>query len=385
MFVKRMSLGFAIVCVVLLGCLLVMAVGQAQVAARKMQSSNNLRQIVLALHNFESAFKRLPAGCDQEERHGWQTHIFNFMEASSWYNEIDKQVGWEHPFNAYKFRTRMLCYQSPGAESTNTSEGYALTHYLANSSLFYRGSKTKFSDIDSGLSNVWFVGEIGSRYQPFGYPYNWRALEWPLNANEGGFGGWRDGAHFGKGDGAIRFVSSSFDRSVLEQLANSVAMSDFERTRIPDRSFRCGGVEFARTSKGFQNEEVPGQRSKMDTYSVVHFDLDKRAEVLVWRGKPGLAKLGIDADTMFSEYSEARVVDYGSVLDLSSVERISHCKDLIALKVGSIADTDQVFEFLKSMRRLQFLAGNFDSYLMDQLRLAVPECDVFTTVSSEQK
>ena len=98
MFVKRVSLGVAIVCVVLLGCLLVMAVGQAQIAARKMQSSNNLKQIVLALHNFESAFKRLPAGCDQEESHGWQTHIFNFMEASSWYNEIDKQVGWEHPF-----------------------------------------------------------------------------------------------------------------------------------------------------------------------------------------------------------------------------------------------------------------------------------------------
>ncbi len=87
-----MSLGFAIACVVLLGCLLVMAVGQAQIAARKMQSSNNLKQIVLGLHNFESAFKRLPAGCDQEERHGWQTHIFNFMEASPWYDEIDKQV-----------------------------------------------------------------------------------------------------------------------------------------------------------------------------------------------------------------------------------------------------------------------------------------------------
>ena len=47
----------------------------------------------------------------------------------------------------------------------------------------------------------------------------------------------------------------------------------------------------------------------MDTYSVVHFDLDKLVEVLVWRGKPSLAKLEIDADTMLSEYSEARVVD----------------------------------------------------------------------------
>lgn len=382
---KRLSWGFGIACVVLLGGLLVMAVGQAQIAARKMQSSNNLKQIVLGLHNFESAFKRLPSGCDQEERHGWQTNIFNYMEASRWYNEIDKQVGWEHPFNAYKFRTRMPCYQSPGVGSAFTSEGYALTHYLANLRLFYRGSNTKFSDLDAGLSNVWFVGEIGSKHQPFGYPYNWRALQWPLNTKDGGYGGWSDGAHFGMGDGTIRFISSSVDRSLLEQLANSVASPDFERTRIPVRSFQCGGVEFARTSKGFQNEEVRGEQTKVDTYSVVHFDLDKRAEVLVWRGRPGLAKLGIDADTMISEYSEARVLDYGSVLDLTAVERISHCKNLEALKVGSIADTDQVIELLKSMRRLQFLAGKFDAHLLDQLRVALPACDVSTTVYSVPK
>ena len=88
---------------------------------------------------------------------------------------------------------------------------------------------------------------------------------------------------------------------------------------------------------------------------------------------------------MISEYSEARVFDYGSVLDLTAVERISHCKNLEALKVGSIADTDQVIEFLKSMRRLQFLAGEFDAYLLDQLRVALPACDVSTTVYSVPK
>jgi len=380
LFMKRLSWGIGIACIAMLGCLLVMAVWRAQIAARKMQSRNNLKQIVLAFHNFESAFKRLPSGCDEEEKHSWQTMIFNFMEASSWFNEIDQQIGWEHPFNSYKFRTRMYCYQSPGAESTYTSEGYALTHYLANASLFYRASNAKFSDVDAGLSHVWFVGEIGSKYQPFGYPYNWRTLEWPLDATSGGFGGWSDGAHFGMGDGAIRFVSSSVDRSVIEQLANSAAMPDSERTRIPVRLFQCGGVEFARTSKGFQNEEFRGRQTKADTYSAVHFDLDKRAEVLVWRGKPGLAKLGIDVETMISKYSEARVLDYGSVLDSIAAERISHCKNLEALKVGSIVENDQVIEFLKSMQRLKYLAGNFEADLVNQLRVALPACEVSSTI-----
>ena len=377
---KRLSWMIGIACVSMLVCLLIMAVWRAQIAARKMQSSNNLKQIVLAFQNFEDALKRLPSGCDEEEKHGWQTHLFPFMEASNWYDGLHQQFGWEHPFNSFQFRTRMNCYQNPGAASTYTSEGYGLTHYLANAGLFYRGSNTKFSDVDAGLSNVWFVGEIGSKYQPIGYPYNWRKLEWPLNAKDGGFGGWSDGSHFGMGDGAIQFVSYSVDRAVVEQLANSAAMPDSERTRIPDRLFQCGGVEFARTSKGFQNEEFRGRHSKADTYSAVHFDLDKRAEVLVWRGKPGLAKLGIDAETMFSKYSEARVLDYASVLDSSTAERISHCKNLEALKVGSIVENDQVIEFLKSIQRLKYLAGNFEADLVNQLRVALPACEVSSTI-----
>ncbi len=376
---KRLSLGIGILCAAMLLCLLFMAVNRAQTAARKMSSGNNLKQIGLAFHNFESAMKRLPAGCDEEAKHGWPTNIFNYMEASSWYNDIDKQVDWEHPFNFYKFRIRIQSYQNPGLVSSYTSEGYGLTHYLANACVFYRGSNVKFNDIDAGLSNVWFVGEIDSKYPPFGYPYNWRALIWPLNSKDGGFGGWSDGAQFVLGDGAVRFVSSSMDRSVVEQLANAMAMPDSERTRIPDRSFQCGGAEFARTSKGFRNEEFPGSRTKGDTYSAVHFDLGKRPEVLRWRGKPGLAKLGIAAEAMLSEYSEARVLDYGADLELAIADKISLCKNLEALKVGSIAEPDEVIEILKSMQRLKYLAGKFDTDLLEKLRVAMPACDVSST------
>ena len=62
MFMKRLGWGIGIASVVMLGCLFVMAVRRAQTAARKMQSKNNLKQIVLAFQNFESALKRLPSG-----------------------------------------------------------------------------------------------------------------------------------------------------------------------------------------------------------------------------------------------------------------------------------------------------------------------------------
>lgn len=370
MFTKRLSWGIGIACALLLYSLLGMAVWQARIGVQKMQSLNNIKQIGLAFHNYESAWKRLPPGCDEEEKHGWQTHLHPYMEASSWFGQLDKQFGWEHPFNAHSFRTRMPCYLNPGVGSTYSSEGYSLTHYLANSSLFYRGSDIKFSDIDPGLSNAFFVGEIGAMYQPFGYPYNWRALTWPLNAQDGGYGAWSDGVHFGLGDASVRFVSSSIDRSVVEQLANATAKPDSERTRIPDRIFRCGGDEFGRKIL-FQNERSP--RAKGASYSVVFLDPNRRAEVVVYRGGSG-----ISSNAILSKYSDARILDYFGDFDSSTAERIGNFKNLEALEIREITDTEHTIAILHSLPKLNYLRGNFDADLLEQLHVALPACDVST-------
>jgi prepilin-type N-terminal cleavage/methylation domain-containing protein len=92
--------------------LLLPAVQAAREAARRMQCSNNVHNIALAMHNYESAYKRFPAGVTAwngmnvganragggapenagsyyNGKWSWAAHILPFMEAQALYNQIN--------------------------------------------------------------------------------------------------------------------------------------------------------------------------------------------------------------------------------------------------------------------------------------------------------
>ena len=98
--------------------LLLPAVQAAREAARRMQCSNNLKQIGLAIHNYESAFKRLPNGSvdgDPKEPAGaaarlWQggnhrkgtvlVKLLPYVEQDNLFNSIDFRFDVEAQLNA---------------------------------------------------------------------------------------------------------------------------------------------------------------------------------------------------------------------------------------------------------------------------------------------
>lgn len=84
----------------ILMALLLPAVQQVREAARRTQCLNNQRQIGLALHNFESAHRHLPAGWEVDEfgllpendalpGWGWAAKILPQIEQGNAYNELD--------------------------------------------------------------------------------------------------------------------------------------------------------------------------------------------------------------------------------------------------------------------------------------------------------
>jgi prepilin-type N-terminal cleavage/methylation domain-containing protein/prepilin-type processing-associated H-X9-DG protein len=73
--------------------LLLPAVQAAREAARRMQCSNNIKQLGLALHNYESANKRFPQGFTRFHSWGWAVRIFPYMEQTGLYNKLQADSG----------------------------------------------------------------------------------------------------------------------------------------------------------------------------------------------------------------------------------------------------------------------------------------------------
>ena len=135
-----------------------MEVKSVRELSAKSQSTNNLKQIGLAVYDYESSFKKLPPGTlfDAQGRalHGWQTMILPYLEHEKIFNQINRNLPWRHPENRSPFQKLIPGYLNPSADQQTSPEGYALSHYAGNVHVWRTDVPLQLqTDFPDGISN----------------------------------------------------------------------------------------------------------------------------------------------------------------------------------------------------------------------------------------
>jgi prepilin-type N-terminal cleavage/methylation domain-containing protein len=98
----------------ILVALLLPAVQSAREAARRMQCINNVKQVTLALHNYESSQKVLPFGTSWDRNTGsWASFILPYLERQAHFDLFDFKQSMEHANNLTAVTTPVNSYVCP--------------------------------------------------------------------------------------------------------------------------------------------------------------------------------------------------------------------------------------------------------------------------------
>jgi prepilin-type N-terminal cleavage/methylation domain-containing protein/prepilin-type processing-associated H-X9-DG protein len=150
--------------------MLLPAIQKVREAAARAQCQNNLKQIGLACHSFESVYQRFPEAAfdNQLSPPGWMGLILPFLEQGN------TLAAWQSTFEAYPVKT-YYCPSEPRAYPiiyTSGSDIRSFTDYVAICGLTYYdglgivtvnesyyGVPVQVTDITDGTSNTIMVGE----------------------------------------------------------------------------------------------------------------------------------------------------------------------------------------------------------------------------------
>jgi len=180
--------------IAILIALLLPAVQQAREAARRSQCKNNLKQLGLALHNYESSNSYFPpsasvaSGSTSTSNSSWSVHgrIMPYLDQASLYNQVDLSVAWDNQVVISGIKIPgYSCPSDPKADQARdtgkpakflypTTYGFNFGTWLVfnpatgaiGNGAFGPNSKLGLRDFTDGTSNTLFASEVKA-WQPY--------------------------------------------------------------------------------------------------------------------------------------------------------------------------------------------------------------------------
>jgi len=192
--------------------LLLPAVQASREAARRMTSSNNIKQIMLAFHNYHDAYRHLPAAIKRDPQGqpllSWRVAILPFIEEAELYNEFHLDEPWDSEHNLRLLDRMPSTYADP---SLPLPPGMTIYQVPTGDGLLFEPSATiRFAQVTDGLSNTIALFEANAEVavpwtKPVDAPIDpANPLAQMAKHRPGGF-------HVGLGDGSVRFISDQID------------------------------------------------------------------------------------------------------------------------------------------------------------------------------
>ena len=223
--------------------LLIPAVRQARVAAKRTQSKNNLKILGLAMHNYHDSYRSFPAGTvpneklKVDERLSFIVPLLPFMDQSPLYDQVDMEAGWEDKPNQRISRTIVPYLMNPGDPQRKISDA-AHSGYIGmagvgkdaaelparheRAGIFGYNRSTRIADIRDGTSNTIMITETNDATVGWaqGGQKTIRSLtKKPYVNGPDGIGGPFPGVvQVLFADGSVRAISEDIDTGIFESL-----------------------------------------------------------------------------------------------------------------------------------------------------------------------
>ena len=199
--------------------LLLPAVQAAREAARRAQCTNNLKQILLAFHNYVSANNAFPR--DYTDKDGkpllsWRVAILPYLEQGDLYNKFKLDEPWDSPNNKPLLKEMPQVFMCP---DRTKAEPFTTTYrgFSGPGAMFETDKNITFADVTDGTSNTIAVAESKDAVpwtKPDDLPFDPQAAPSLFGAGSPHPGGF----NCGFADGSVRFIKNSISVIVFKAL-----------------------------------------------------------------------------------------------------------------------------------------------------------------------
>ncbi|HWE38744.1 MAG TPA: DUF1559 domain-containing protein [Isosphaeraceae bacterium] len=215
--------------------LLLPAVQAAREAARRTQCVNNLKQIGLAMHNYESANGAFPPAVIADKAGkpllSWRVAILPYVERKDLYDRFHLDEPWDSPHNKPLIAEMPTVYRCP---SDRKSQPGQTTYrvYSGPRAAFEGKEGQRIASFTDGLSNTLLVVETQDAVpwtKPEPLAYDWakpKPPALPTSPHPGGF-------NVLMGDGAVRFFKKSLDPDTYKKLVSRNAGEIIPADKMP--------------------------------------------------------------------------------------------------------------------------------------------------------